>query len=207
MSERGKYDRTLSAAARTRALRRTILGAATVVFARRGYAAANVADVVREAAVSRRTFYEHFDDLADVLAAVHDASGKLAMRQVDEEIAGAPEPERLERGIRALLALVSQNAGLARVLFVEARVAGPRFAARLERLRAHFAGVLKATLAAAHVRGELARAPDDIAVLAIVAGIEAVGARMADADGPLLDDATREMVRLARGACADAGVH
>ncbi len=199
MPERGKYDRTLTPAARKRAQRRALVQAATAVFARLGYAGASVEDIVREAGVSRRTYYEHFDDLADVLAAVHDASGKLATRFVDEEIERSPVEERLERGIRALLSLVSQNAGLARVLFSEGRAAGPRFEARQEKLRAHFAALLEETLADAHRRGELPRAPHPVAVFAVVAGIEAVGARLAA--GGSLDDATRAMVRLARGAC------
>ncbi|MCC7109456.1 MAG: helix-turn-helix transcriptional regulator [Deltaproteobacteria bacterium] len=54
--ERGRYDRSLSAAARKKDARRALVAAATAVFAERGYANASVEDVVREAGVSRRTF-------------------------------------------------------------------------------------------------------------------------------------------------------
>ena len=192
MVERGKYDRGLSAAARKKQQRREILTAATLVFTRHGYAGASVEAIVREAGVSRRTYYEHFDDLPDALAAVHDAAGKAAIRVVDEQIEHAHTDERLELGIRALLTLIASNPGLARVLFVEARLAGKHFEARQDKLRAHFAAVLEETLRAEHAR------PDKLAVIAVVAGIEAVGGRVDDMS---LDEATAAMVRLARAAC------
>jgi AcrR family transcriptional regulator len=194
MVERGKYDRSATPAARKKDQRRALLLAATAVFARVGYAAASVEDVVQEAGISRRTFYEHFDDLADALAAVHDASGKFAMRVVDAELAQASAKDKLERGIRALLTLVSENPGLARVLFGETRVAGKRFDERQEKLRAHFAGVLRETL---HGIG---KKPDDVAIIALVAGIEAVGLRLAHDASANLDDATAALVRMAKAA-------
>lgn len=201
MAERGKYDRSKSAAARKKETRRALVAAATAVFAGRGYAQASVEDVVREAGVSRRTFYVHFDDLADALAAVHDAAGRFAVARVDEAVAaGATPADKLERGLHALLALVSSNPGLARALFSEARLAGPRLQARQEKLRAHFAGVLRGVLREAHSQGARARAPDELAVIALVAGVEAVGAHLAEHGAPDLDEATAAMVRLARGA-------
>lgn len=202
MSTRGRYDRSLSSTARKKAQRRALILAATSVFARLGVASASVEEVVREAGMSRRTFYEHFDDLADVLAAVHEASGKLAIRAVELALAAEVDAGgRLRTGVRALLELISENAGLARVLFGDLRAAGPRFEVRQEKLRGHFAGLLHATLDEAHARGELPRAPEPILVLALVAAIEAVGARLAAPGGPGLDEATDALVRLARGAC------
>ena len=200
--ERGRYDRSLSAAARKKDARRALVAAATAVFAERGYAGASVEDVVREAGVSRRTFYVHFDDLPDALAAVHDAAGRFAMARVDEAVAAGASPgEKLERGLHALLALVSGNPGLARALFSEARLAGPRLQARQEKLRAHFATVLGGVLREAYAQGELPRAPDALAVIALVAGVEVVGAHLAEHGTPGLEEATASMVRLARGAC------
>jgi AcrR family transcriptional regulator len=122
---------------------------------------------------------------------------------VEAEVAAAAAPlDQLARGVRALLALVSENPGLARALFTEARLAGPRLHARQEKLRAHFAELLRAVLTRAHDAGELPAAPDEVAVLALVAGIEAVGAHLAAHGAPDLDEPTASMVRLARGACA-----
>lgn len=203
MVERGRYDRSKSASARKRDARRAVVAAATSVFAERGYAGASVEDVVRAAGISRRTFYQHFDDLADALAAVHDAAGRFAVARVEQAVASATTPsDRLERGLAALLSLVAGNPGLARALFSEARLAGPRLEARQQKLRLHFATLLRGVLQEAHARGEVACAPDELAVVALVAGVEAVGARLAIHGAPALAEATAAMVRLARGACA-----
>ncbi|MCC7074990.1 MAG: TetR family transcriptional regulator [Deltaproteobacteria bacterium] len=201
--ERGRYDRSKSASARNKAARRAVVAAASAVFAARGYAGASVEDVVRAAGISRRTFYQHFDDLADALAAVHDAAGRFAVVRVEQAVAAAASPSaKLERGLAALLSLVSENPGLARALFSEARLAGPRLEARQEKLRAHFAALLRRVLQEARAQGELARAPDELAVIALIAGVEAVGAHLAKHGAPGLEAATASMVRLARGACA-----
>lgn len=201
MSQRGKYDRTLSGVSRRREQRRQLLVAATWVFSTVGYARANVEAVIQRAGMSRRTFYEHFVDLEDALARVHEASGRFAVRHVEEQLALHADPmRRLENGVRSLLELVSQNAGLARVLFWEIRAAGPRFETRQQKLRDQFAALLHGVLAEAHQSGLVRRAPDDISVLAVVAGIEAVGARMASGE-PGLEEATVALVRLARGTC------
>lgn len=50
--------------------RALLLAAAARVFRRRGYASATVTDVVREAKVSRGTFYAHFDSKRRLVAAV-----------------------------------------------------------------------------------------------------------------------------------------
>ncbi len=203
MGGRGTYDRGLTQTARRKDQRRALLAAAATVFSKVGYAGANVEAVVKAAHMSRRTFYEHFDDLEDILAAVHEASGRFAVRYVEEELARHPAPaERLAHGVTSLLELVANNPGLSRVLFWEIRAAGPRFEARQQRLRLQFAAMLSGVLEDCHAAGDVARRPDDVCVLALVAGIEAVGARLAAADGPQLQHAAAAMIRLARGSCA-----
>lgn len=203
MGERGRYDRTMTPNARRQEQRRALLAAAAAVFAKVGYAGANVEAVVQQAHMSRRTFYEHFEDLEDILAAVHEASGRFAVRYVEQVLAAQPDPvARLEVGVTSLLELVGQNPGLARVLFWEIRAAGPRFDARQQKLRVQFAQMLSTVLEDCHAQGAVARAPDPVCVLALVAGIEAVGARMTSPGGPSLPVASRAMVRLARGSCA-----
>ena len=52
-----------------------------------GYAATTIADIVAQAAVSRRTFYEHFQTKADCLVALYEAVNveglKVLARQLD----------------------------------------------------------------------------------------------------------------------------
>ncbi len=48
--------------------RSRLLEGMAVAVAQKGYAAVTIADIVREASVSRRTFYEHFGSKAECLA-------------------------------------------------------------------------------------------------------------------------------------------
>jgi AcrR family transcriptional regulator len=52
--------------------RRQLLTAATTVFARRGYRAAGISDIVSEAGVARGTFYLYFESKAQVFLAIAD---------------------------------------------------------------------------------------------------------------------------------------
>jgi AcrR family transcriptional regulator len=178
MSGPGTYDRSLTPKERKAIQRRRLLLACAHEFASKGYASATVESIVTSALMSRRTFYEHFDDLAGALLQVHDASARIAIRQVSDAIATKAEPlERLETGISAFLGLVGANGNLARVLFREVRAAGPQYEQRREQLLESFAAMMHATLVEAHQRGLLARGPDELTVYAATASIEAVGMR------------------------------
>ena len=88
--------------------------------AARGYADTTIADIVREAAVSRRTFYEHFATKADCLIALYEVSSHNALKV----LRGAIDPQRgwqtqVEQAITAYLACLAQNPVLLRTLFVE----------------------------------------------------------------------------------------
>jgi AcrR family transcriptional regulator len=54
------------------ARRRQLLTAATAVFARRGFRAAGISDIVSEAGVARGTFYLYFESKAQVFLAIAD---------------------------------------------------------------------------------------------------------------------------------------
>jgi AcrR family transcriptional regulator len=53
--------------------RRLLIGAARTVFADRGYGAATVDDIVKAAGASRATFYLHFANKAEVMAALYQS--------------------------------------------------------------------------------------------------------------------------------------
>lgn len=75
------------------ARRQQLIEAATRVFARAGYAAADVADIVAEAGVTRGTFYLYFPTKHDVFAAVIERYLDLIARQG----AAPPPPAGLSR--------------------------------------------------------------------------------------------------------------
>jgi len=88
--------------------------------AAKGYADTTIADIVREAAVSRRTFYEHFSTKAECLVALYEAASKLALRAVSEAFDPVqPWHAQVERAMTAYLDYLAQDPVLLRTLFVE----------------------------------------------------------------------------------------
>lgn len=88
--------------------------------AARGYADTTIADIVREAGVSRRTFYEHFETKAKCLIALYEAASINALKVLQEAI----NPERdwqtqVEQAMNAYFGCLSQNPVLMRTLFIE----------------------------------------------------------------------------------------
>jgi AcrR family transcriptional regulator len=110
---------------------RLLAGMARVV-ADKGYAGSTIADVVREAGVSRRTFYEHFQSRDECLIALFEAASNGALQVVR----GAMDPARswqsqVEQAMAAYLGCLASNPALLRTLFIEILALGsPGLAAR-----------------------------------------------------------------------------
>lgn len=149
-----------------------LVAAMTDAVAASGYGATTIADVVRRARVSKRTFYEHFDDKeACFLAAFDAASATILQLVADAAAAPAPWRERLDAAVRAYLGAMAARPELDRAFLVEVLGAGPRALARRRVHIARFAGQLVA-LSRALAREEPALRPLSIPVAtAIVAGI------------------------------------
>jgi AcrR family transcriptional regulator len=104
---------------------RLIAGLAEAV-AEHGYAGATIAHITRHAAVSRRTFYEHFSSKDELFVAAYET----VMAELRERIAQAFEeadewPQAMKAGISAMLQFLAAEPNLARLCMVEALVAGP----------------------------------------------------------------------------------
>ncbi len=108
-------DRSHDAEHRSRLLE----GMATAV-AGSGYSVTTIADVVREAGVSRRTFYEQFATKADCFIALYEAASRNALTVLRHAIDPAHDWEQqLESALSAYLGAMAQNPTLMRTLFVE----------------------------------------------------------------------------------------
>jgi AcrR family transcriptional regulator len=109
---------------------RLIAGLATAV-AEGGYAAVTIADVTRQARVSRRVFYANFASKEECfLAAFEVVVGYV--RELAAE-AAAPEqgwPRQAVAVSRAVLSFFAAEPDLARLCLVESQAAGPKVAAR-----------------------------------------------------------------------------
>jgi AcrR family transcriptional regulator len=115
--------------------RRRVLAAAADAVAELGYARMTVAQVVARARVSRKTFYELFDDREDCFLALFSgalARGRAALATRPGEAQAWPDSVRL--GLARLLALMDAEPRLARLCVVDALGGGPRVLA--ERARA-----------------------------------------------------------------------
>jgi AcrR family transcriptional regulator len=104
---------------------RLIAGLAEAV-AENGYAGTTIGHITRHAAVSRRTFYEHFSSKDECFVAAYDT----VMEQLRERVGAAYEeegewPEAVRAGIGAMLRFLASEPNLARLSMVEALVAGP----------------------------------------------------------------------------------
>ena len=98
---------------------RLLQGMAQAVAAK-GYAETTIADIVREAAVSRRTFYEHFSSKTECLIALYEAASRLALQAVSEAFDPAqPWHAQVEQAMTAYFDYLAQDPLLLRTLFVE----------------------------------------------------------------------------------------
>jgi AcrR family transcriptional regulator len=105
---------------------RLLAGMAAAVRAR-GFRGATLADVVREAHVSRRTFYEHFTDPVDCYCAVLEQVAERTMADIAAAVAGDGTPEeRLDRAVGGYLAALEAEPLLMRSFLRELHLTGER---------------------------------------------------------------------------------
>jgi AcrR family transcriptional regulator len=104
---------------------RLIAGLAEAI-AENGYSGTTIAHITRHAAVSRRTFYEHFSSKDECFVAAYDT----VMEQLQERVSAGFDsrddwPHAVRAGIAAMLEFLAAEPHLARLCMVEALVAGP----------------------------------------------------------------------------------
>jgi AcrR family transcriptional regulator len=126
------------------------------VVAERGYAAATVADVVSRVRISRRTFYEQFEDKEACFLEAYRIGCENGIKQIDDALRSLEEPDwrtRLRVSLETYVAILAAEPHFARVLLIDVLGAGPRALAMREQVLATYV---------AHYRGlrERARAED-----------------------------------------------
>ena len=91
-----------------------------------GFLATTIADLVARAGISRRSFYEHFENKEECLLAAYDAIVKRLRRRLFEASSGAGEewPAQLEAFLRELFEAAGDRPDLARLVCVEMGAAG-----------------------------------------------------------------------------------
>jgi AcrR family transcriptional regulator len=111
---------------------RLIAGIAEAI-SEHGYSGTTIAHITRAAAVSRRTFYEHFESKDECFVAAYDAVMGELRERVSEAFEESDEwPLAIKAGIDAMLEFLAANPALARLCMVEALVAGPAVVERYD---------------------------------------------------------------------------
>ena len=165
--------------------RARLLAAMANVVAAKGYAATTVADVVRDAGVSRSTFYELFASKEACFLTAYNEGVDDLLQAVREAVHEAQDDWRaqLRAGIRAYLARLARPDHFARVYIDEIHAAGAAaLEARADALR-RFADRYHASFSQARAADPTLREPDPDALLVLCAGTEQLVAERLRAGG------------------------
>ena len=127
--------------------RQRLLEGMSHAVAAKGYADTTIADIVREAAVSRRTFYEHFATKAECLVALYEAASHNALKVLQGAIDPSHEWQtQVEHALAAYLACMASNPVLMRTLFVEILGLGAQGLAARRRVNQEIADFMLAVI-------------------------------------------------------------
>lgn len=124
--------------------RTRLIDAMAQIVAEKGYPATTVADVVERAGVSRRTFYEQFDDKEACFLAAYDAGLAAVLARIGEAVADNPAAQwrdRARAGVESFLALLASEGAFAQALQVEILTAGPAALDRRREMLVMFGGI------------------------------------------------------------------
>jgi AcrR family transcriptional regulator len=124
--------------------RRRILSAALELFGTHGFAATSVQGLIREAHVSRATFYTLFTDKEDCLAAVFDEGAAWLRAETTAAIAGELGwPRALTVWVRRAIELLADDRRFARIFAVEVSFGGDAVAVRTREVIAELGAGLR----------------------------------------------------------------
>ena len=159
--------------------------AITEAVAKRGYADATVSDVIKIAAVSRKTFYVHFRDKEDCFLRTYEVlSARLIAAMGRASAHGTSPANRRRAQLATFLDALARDPAIARVFMVDVLGAGARALKARERVNASFA----LAVLGAHCP-PLQRA-------AVVGGVNALVV------SALLEDRAEELPKLLEPICA-----
>ncbi len=107
------------------------------VVGERGYASVTISDVVKAARISRRTFYEYFEDKEDCFVQTYRTGCENGIAQIDAALRALDEPDwrtRLWVSLETYVSILAAEPHFARVLLIEVLGAGPRALEMRERI-------------------------------------------------------------------------
>jgi AcrR family transcriptional regulator len=138
----------------------------------KGYASVTIADVARHARVSKRTFYEHFEDKESCFLAAYIAASEETLKAILEAAdRKRPWDEQLRAATRAYLTKLEERPVLTRTFLLEIHAAGPRAMSARREVHDRFAELLRAMVQAARKDHPDLRPLSPSMAIAVVGGI------------------------------------
>lgn len=157
--------------------RERLLDAAAAAMAEQGYAELTVRELIDRAGVSRRTFYQLFDDKMECVFAAHErAFGRLSKTIVDACRVEATWPCRVAGAVSSALEFAVESPAEAQLVVVACHTASePKLAARGHAAHEKLADLLRA----GRQQAEVGHTPPELTEQAVVgAAMAVVGARL-----------------------------
>jgi AcrR family transcriptional regulator len=152
----------------TKIQRDRLMRAMAKTVAEYGYQETTVRRLLGRAGLSRRTYYELFEDKEDCFLAAYDEAVDHVLSLMVEAYGEGESPEqRIERALQAFLQFCADEPDIARMCIVEVLAAGPAARARraetMERLAALMEGPLQ------ELRGD--KALSELAARGLIGGV------------------------------------
>jgi AcrR family transcriptional regulator len=143
--------------------------------AAKGYANTRVADIIRIAGVSRRTFYEHFDDKEACFLASYDTGARAIFTAMVDAAEGLDRwRDVLDAVLSTWLEFLQADLAFTRAYMIEFWAAGDAARERWKQRRDRTAGLLKTLHEQARAEDPAVVAVADTVVAAVVGGINRV---------------------------------
>ncbi|HEX2264917.1 MAG TPA: TetR/AcrR family transcriptional regulator [Solirubrobacterales bacterium] len=131
----------------TQIQRDRLLRAMAKTVAEYGYQETTVRRLLGRAGLSRRTYYELFEDKEACFLAAYDEAVEHMLGLAERAFGEAESPEdRIERALRAFLQFCADEPDIARMCIVEVLAAGPTARARRAETMERLAGLLEGAL-------------------------------------------------------------
>ena len=174
--------------------RTRMLRAVLEVVAAKGWQETRITDIIARAGVSRKTFYEHFEEKDECFLAAYDAE----LTQLTEAVASAflgegarPWTDQVRAAVTAFLRYLAERPAAARVCMVDAMGAGPRAIAKREAALRNFTYLVDAGRSEAKVE-----VPGRTAVAVLGGANELIAAELLHGSATNLETLAPDMVYL-----------
>ncbi|HYP55783.1 MAG TPA: TetR/AcrR family transcriptional regulator [Solirubrobacterales bacterium] len=128
--------------------RNRIMAALAELTAEKGYEATKISDVVKRAAVARKTLYDNFSGKEEVFLGAFDAAVEEIASRVEEACTASEGgwEDAVEAGLEALLAYVAEEPAMARLCLIDAQSATAASTERYERTMQRFIELARQSL-------------------------------------------------------------